>query len=710
MNKATPSYLEGLNPPQLEAASHTEGPLLVLAGAGSGKTRVITHRITHIIAQGLAKPSQILALTFTNKAAEEMRTRVGKLVGPALAKGIMLTTFHAFCVRVLRAHIAMIGYRKDFTICSEGDMRTMLRRVLNDIDGPKESFSPSMFQAEISLHKNTHLYGDEEEKEPSPPPVKKDGKGESETEKKYRVYLPEILERYQMALRAANTVDFDDLLLLTLSLWREHPEILDKFQKHYRYVLVDEYQDTNKVQYAILRALVGERHNLCVVGDDDQSIYGWRGADIKNILEFERDFPNAKIVTLDQNYRSTETILKAANAVIANNKKRRAKRLWSNLGAGRPIEWIVTGDEEHEAKTILEWLELIRSKSNASFTDFAILYRSNLQSRPIEITLRQAGVPYVVVGGQEFFERAEVKDIIAYLKIIANPRDEASFLRVVNMPRRGIGDTALNTIHAMCLENSLSLRDAMLKAIEYGKVSESAAAGIKIFNGLVSDFRKRFREREAPLKQILNDMIEASGYRAELSRTCKTPGQFEQRWDNVQAVVRAVDAFEQNSPAPTLWNFLDESALASDEDRRSKEKRRQSGVTLMTIHSAKGLEFPFVFIAGCEERLLPHDKSVRESGFDDAGIEEERRLFYVALTRGKRHVTLFEALSRNRFGRDAMTETSRFLKEIPEELMHKRIRAARDMVEERVAPNKPDEKAKAKKKSAAIRAKRKPKA
>ena len=697
MKQATSPFLEGLNPPQREAVCHTEGPLLVLAGAGSGKTRVITQRIAHIIAQRLARPSEILALTFTNKAAEEMRERVAKLVGKAIAKDIMLTTFHSFCLRVLRAHIARIGYRKDFTICGEGDMRTLVRRVLSDIEGPKETFSPAMFQAEISLHKNTLLPGAEEPAAPPKRSAKPEAKKEeSETEKKYRTYLPEVMERYQMALRAANTVDFDDLLLLTIDLWRKHAEVAERFQKHYKYVLVDEYQDTNRVQYEILRTLVAQRQNLCVVGDDDQSIYGWRGADVRNILGFERDFPNAKIVTLDQNYRSTESILGAANAVIANNRNRRPKRLWSQLGKGRTLEWIVAGDEEHEALSILEWLQYIRSKSNASFNDFAVLYRSNLQSRPIEIAFRQAGVPYVVVGGQDFFERAEVRDIVAYLKLLANSRDEASFLRVVNMPRRGVGDTALHAIHELCLEHNMPLRDATQRAIEYGKVSESAAAGIRVFLGLMSDFRKRVRERSAPLKQIVTDLIDAIEYKGELSRTCKTGEQFEQRWDNVQAVVRAVEAYEQNATVPTLAGFLDETSLDSDEDRRSKEKRRETGVTLMTIHSAKGLEFPFVFIAGCEERIIPHDKSVRESASQEDAIEEERRLFYVALTRGQRHVTLFEALSRNRFGREAMTETSRFVKEIPEDLLHKRVRAARDMVEARVAPNKDQPKPKKK--------------
>ncbi len=676
------SYLDYLNPPQREAVLHTEGPVLVLAGAGSGKTRVITRRIAHLIAKRCAKPSEILAVTFTNKAAEEMRARVGDLVGTATAREIMLTTFHSFCMRVLRAHITNLGYRKDFTICGEGDTRSIMRRILGDIEGPKETFSPQILQAEISLHKNTRYH---EELSPDPKTAK------DEIESKYRTWLPKVYERYQSALRAANTVDFDDLLVLTTTLWREHPAILARFQKHYRYVMVDEYQDTNNVQYEILRALVEPHRNLCVVGDDDQSIYGWRGADFRKILDFERDFPKAKVITLDQNYRSTETILNAANAVIANNRQRRAKRLWSDRGAGRPIAHVVTGHEEHEATAAVDWLQHIQGKAGARFEDFALLYRSNLQSRPLEIAFRQAGIPYVVIGGQEFFERAEVKDIVAYLKIVANPRDEAAFLRVINMPRRGIGDTSLHQIHALCVEHRLPLRDAMRFALQNGIVQGSAASGIGEFLNLISEFRKRFRERSGAMTAIVSDLIERIGYRAELARTCKSGPQFEQRWENVQAVINAVESYEKSRPQATLMEFLDENALSSDEDRRSKETRREKAVTLMTIHSAKGLEFPFVFIMGCEEGLLPHAKTVRDDPTGDA-IEEERRLFYVALTRGQRHVSLFEALSRNQYGRERMTETSRFLKEIPEDLLHRRVLAARDMVEEKTAPPKPKSK------------------
>jgi superfamily I DNA/RNA helicase len=667
------NLLQGLNPPQREAVCHVDGPVLVLAGAGSGKTRVITRRIAYLIATGHVRPGNILAVTFTNKAAGEMRERVAELVGAAAAKPIVISTFHSFCLRVLREEIERLGYRKDFTISSEGDARTRVRRILSDLNGHHESFSPEFFLERIGQLKNT-------DGEPAPEAAK-DGEAADE---KYRKWLPEVYERYQSALRAANTVDFDDLLLLTLKLWREHPEVLDRYRRQFRHVLVDEFQDTNGVQYALLRALAQEHRNLCAVGDDDQSIYGWRGADIRNILEFERDFREAKVVKLEQNYRSTRRILEAANSVIANNTNRRPKRLWSDLGEGRALDWIVTGDDEHEAKTVVAWLQLIQGKTNARPSDFAVLYRSNTQSRPLEIALRQAGIPYAVYGGQDFFERSEVKDMLAYLRAIQNPYDEAACLRVVNVPRRGVGDVTLHRIHELCRERSMPFLKAMRQALDEGIVTGEARNGLSEFLDLLAEFRKRFHMPGCRLRPTVLELIDRIDYRGELGRTTKTSDQMQARWSNVEAVVNAVGAFEAEHAGATLRDFLDESSLDSGDDRRSKQQRRKDGVSLMTIHSAKGLEFPFVFVVGLEEGVLPHDKSMREGG-----LEEERRLFYVALTRGQRHVTLFEALSRNRHGREKLCRTSRFMAEIPEALLHRRVLAAREMVEERVAPKRP---------------------
>jgi len=668
------ALLRSLNQPQRQAVEHTDGPILVLAGAGSGKTRVITTRVAYLIATGKARPEEILAVTFTNKAANEMRERVAAITGKKAAKAIVISTFHSFCLRILREHITHLGYRRDFTISSESDKRTLLRRLLDDMDGVKERFKPEMFIEAIGTLKNNGQEPDEaSQKEP-----------ETETEKKYQQWLPSIYGAYQSALRAANALDFDDLLGLTLKLWRDHPEVLEAAQQRFRYVMVDEFQDTNQVQYQLVRSLVDKHQNLCVVGDDDQSIYAWRGADPRNILELDRDFPKLRVIKLEQNYRSTQTVLDAANGVIQHNRWRREKKLWSDNGAGRPIDWIVCGDEEHEAKMAASWLRLIQSKTGAACSDFAVLYRSNTQSRAIEIAFRNAGIPYVVIGGQEFFERAEVRDIVSYLKVIANPRDETAFLRIANVPRRGIGDVTLHKVHDCCIRDGLPFGKALAKVVEEGGASSEAAKGIRSLLALLAEHRKRFHAGQEPLSRIAHDLVDAIGYRDELLRSSKTPGQFETRWNNVEAIFQAIDSYENEDETPSLGRFLDQTSLVRDEDRRSKNERRDTGTTLMTMHSAKGLEFPFVFVIGMEEGILPHEKSMR----DDA-IEEERRLFYVAITRAKRHLTVFECLSRNRFGKERMSATSRFLSEIPENLVKRNIAAARDMVEARVAPPKP---------------------
>lgn len=671
--------LEGLNPQQQNAVRHTDGPVLILAGAGSGKTRVITRRIAYLLAEGLADPESILALTFTNKAAEEMRSRIAELVGKNVAARIVLSTFHSFCLRVLRTECDHIGYRRNFTVSSESDTRSMVRRMLDDVADVKESFSPAIVLERISMVKSGKVA--------LPSNGSTEGKSdESATDAKYSKWLPDFFERYQSALRAANTMDFDDLLALTLRLWQEHPRVLARYQKQYHYVMVDEYQDTNRTQYELLSALVAVHRNLCVVGDDDQSIYAWRGAGIENILDFEREFEEAKVIRLEQNYRSTTTILDAANSVIANNRQRRAKKLWSDLGTGRAIDWIVTGDDDHEAKETVNWLRHILQKSGADFGDFALLYRSNLQSRPLEIAFRQAGIPYEVYGGQDFFERSEVRDVVGYLRTIVNPRDEAAFLRIVNVPRRGIGDATLHAVHELCREKSLTLGKGLSEALAQGKVSSQAEEGIRAYLAVLTEFRRRFRECGGRLSETLEFLLDRIGYRAELVRTSKTPDQAAMRWANVEAVVAAMAEYERSTPTPSLSGFLDQSSLDTSDFKRGRE-RRKDAVSLMTIHSAKGLEFPFVFVMGIEEGLLPHDKSM-----DALSIEEERRLFYVALTRGQRHVTLFEALSRIRHGRERMTNTSRFVKEIPERFLNRHVRAARDTVESRVAPSKPSPK------------------
>jgi superfamily I DNA/RNA helicase len=654
-----------LNPEQLAAVTHVDGPLVVLAGAGSGKTRVITQRIAHLLTHGHAKPSQILALTFTNKAANEMRDRVGELIGRGAASKIFLGTFHAFCLRVLRREIERLGYRKNFSVSTESDVRTIMRRVLEDMDGVKDSFSPRMFLDRITAIKNSGDGMDAPEEE-----AEKDS--DTETEAKYRKWLPAIFEKYQSALRASNALDFDDLLVMTGELWRKHPDVLERYQTRFPYILVDEYQDTNAVQYRLLRALAGERANLFVVGDDDQSIYGWRGADIRNILDFEVDFPNARIIKLEQNYRSTQTILDAANAVISRNKQRRPKNLWSALGEGRAIDRIVTADAEHEAETAVEWLKHIMQRAGGSFGDFAVLYRSNLQSRPFEIAFRRAGIPYVVRGGQDFFERTEVKDMLAYLRAIANPGDEAALLRVVNMPRRGVGDQALHQIHDLCRQEGVSFAKGMRLARDRGVLPGRAENGITDFLNLLGAYRRQFESGAEAIPDLLTGLIDATGYRAELRRVAKTPGQWATRSENLDAVVQAAEQYCQSTRSPSLTEFLDQCALDPKDESRRSDKRDTKSATLMTVHSAKGLEFPFVFIAGVEEGLMPHEKNAL-----GPALEEERRLFYVALTRARRHVTLFEAIERDKHGRPRPATTSRFVSELPEGLVKVRHRATR---------------------------------
>jgi superfamily I DNA/RNA helicase len=650
-----------------------DGPILVLAGAGSGKTRVITSRIARLIATDAAAPENLLAVTFTNKAANEMRERVAGLVGKKRSEHILISTFHSFCLQVLRTDIHHLGYRKNFSIATEGDTRTIVRRVLGDLNGSHVDLNPTIVKDSIGTVKNAMV--EPEEVVPS--------LADESAKEKYITWMPEVYERYQSALRAANALDFDDLLYLTLKLWREHPRVLAKYQKRFRYVMVDEFQDTNGVQFDLLKLLVEPHRNICVVGDDDQSIYAWRGADSRNILQFDRHFPGSKIIALEQNYRSTQTILDAANTVIARNTARREKKLWSALGQGRSIDWLVTGDEDHEAKMAVSWMLLIREKARAPYKDFAILYRSNNQARPIEIALRGASIPYVVIGGQEFFERSEVKDIISYLKVIENPFDEVSLLRIINMPRRGIGDTTLHKVHELCQREGIGLLKGLRRACKEELASRDATRGIEDFLSLVREYQARMKKGE-PLPALVTDLIKRIEYEDELKRSCKSQEQWMQRKENVDAVVQAVKDYAKEARRPTMAEFLDKTALNTDADRKSKDERRKSAVTLMTVHSSKGLEFPFVFVMGVEEGLMPHDRSIKEDN-----LEEERRLFYVALTRAQRHVTLFEAVSRTKFGREVMTETSRFVKEIPDELVKQSVHAARDMVEARVAPPKP---------------------
>jgi len=640
--------LSGLNEPQREAVIHRGSPLLVLAGAGSGKTRVITHRVAHLLHTRDANSSQILAVTFTNRAANEMKERVEKLVGAETVGNLSVSTFHAFCARLLRAEIRPLGYSKRFTIYDASDQRALLSRCLADFSTGGERFDLGIFQYRIGRAKNKSL---------SPETY------ESFRHDKYDERIPDLWRSYQEALLARDAVDFDDLLLLVHRLFVEHPEVLEKARKRYRHVLVDEYQDTNHVQFEIAKALAFEHRNLCVVGDDDQSIYGWRGAEVANILEFERQFPDARVITLDRNYRSTEAILKAANGVISRNTQRKTKNLWSREGEGRPVDVVSAQDEMEEVECVLSRIKELRKRLGLKWSDFGILYRSNIQSRPFEVHFRHNRIPYVVVGGMEFFDRKEVKDIAAYLRVLANPRDEVSLRRIINVPRRGIGDSALRRVNEVASAKKQTLMQ-VLRGARHLNLSEAASTGIGEFLRLLDATSGRIRS-EGLSKGVFH-LIRESKYLDELERNAPTPAAFEVQKQFALEVANAVDSYARSEKKPTLHGFLQFASLANDYvQSKSGSRFEDDTVRLMTLHGAKGLEFEVVFLVGLEEGLLPH---ARAMAFDNE-VHEERRLFYVGMTRARKHLVITTASIRTLRGQPRPTTESRFLEEIPEGLV-----------------------------------------
>lgn len=639
---------------------HRGSPLLILAGAGSGKTRVITTRVAHLLHTRDAKPDQILAVTFTNRAAKEMRERVAAQVGEEAAKVLEVSTFHSFCARLLRQEIDKLGYSKKFTIYDASDQRTLLGRCFAEFSTGKDTFDIGYFAYRIGRSKNRGLSPETYE------PFQHD---------KYDERVPALWNSYQQALQARDAVDFDDLLLLAQRLLCEHPEVLLKVRDHFRHVLIDEYQDTNALQFEIARKICEEHRNLCVVGDDDQSIYAFRGAEVSNILDFEHHFPDARIVTLDRNYRSTETILKAANAVIARNLNRRPKALWSQEGEGRKIEMVSSEDENDEASYVALRIKEMRVHHGLSWSDFGVLYRSNIQSRPYEIAFRKNQVPYVVIGGMEFFDRKEVKDVASYLRVLANPKDDISLRRIINVPKRGIGDTALQRLNEAAQASHKPLYDVVRNA-SHLNLPDSAQAGAREFLSLLDRTRAVMRE-EGISKGILH-LIEHSRYLDEVEKTSPSQAAFQVRKEITLELANAAAAFEQTPTAGhgvalqdrkgenKLVEFLQSASLASDFRANSKEKRFEDDtVRLMTLHSAKGLEFPVVFLVGLEEGLLPHVRSMTL----DTDVHEERRLFYVGMTRARKHLIITTAALRTVRGRTKSTTESRFLEEIPEDLL-----------------------------------------
>jgi len=657
--------LEGLNPPQREAVAHGDGPLLILAGPGSGKTRVITRRIVWLVRERQVAPSQILAITFTNKAAGEMRERVLAMLP---VRGLWISTFHSMCARILRAEIEILGtHTRDFTIYDTSDRNELLRRLIGKANYDVARFKPSMVGAWISTSKNTRST-----------PGAAGAAGDPADDGIEHEVLARVRARYETAMREQNALDFDDLLLKVLEIFEQHPGVRDAYSSRFRHVLVDEYQDTNRVQYLLTRHLASCHGNLAVCGDPDQSIYAWRGADIRNILDFERDFGSPKVVQLEQNYRSTGNILAAAQAVIRNNRERKAKSIWTSAGAGNPVLVLRCADENDEAREIARAIQG-EIAAGRSPEEFAIFYRVNFMQRALESALRLAGVPYQVVGGLEFYARREIRDLIAYLRLVVNPFDEMAFRRVVNTPQRGVGEKSVDLVARWASDRRVSLLAAVRSAEALAQVRGRARAGLAAFGELMARLEPL---AGAPASVALGQVVEEIDYGAWISQMEDESGV--DREANVEELLAHAREYDRltdggrltaagegpasESGAAGVRGFLQDVALVSDVDALEAEAKR---ATLMTLHSAKGLEFPVVYIAGVEEELLPHARSIVEAVGPDsaAAVEEERRLFYVGITRAEERLVLTHAVTRRHFGQESFRTPSRFLSEIPREVV-----------------------------------------
>ena len=664
-----PIDLDTLNGPQRQAVECTEGPLLVLAGAGSGKTRVLTYRIAHLIDDMHVAPWEILAITFTNKAAAEMRERLGGLVGPR-SRGMWVSTFHSMCVRILRADAERMGFTRNFTIYDTDDQKRLYKEIMSELDIDPKRFPVNALMNRISTAKNELIVPGDFAKQASDPVGK---------------VAARVYERLQQRLKAANAFDFDDLLLYAYLLLKHHEDVLAAYQDRFRYIMVDEYQDTNHAQYAICGLLAAKHHNIMVVGDDDQSIYSWRGADIRNILEFEQDYPDANTVKLEQNYRSVGNVLAAANAVIANNQHRKAKKLFTDAEDGDKIQVYMASDERDEGRWIAGEIEK-RHGAGMSYNQIAVFYRTNAQSRMLEDMLLRAGVPYRIVGGTRFFDRAEIRDVMAYLTLVVNPADDIAAKRIINVPRRGIGKTTIERIEQFAIEMDMPFLEAAELAIVDPELRASTRKAVAEFVGLLKDAQSYGGE----LRNVVQAIIDKSGLIAALE--AENTDEARGRIENIQEFLSVVNEFSETHTeddaeyeAPTveaedggqvegegkppvrvlrgnsLADFIEWVRLRTDLDTMAEDGR---AVTLMTVHSSKGLEFDCVFVAGMEETLFPHMNSVN----DPAGIEEERRLAYVAITRARKKLYLTCASQRQIFGQTSANPVSRFVHEIPSEL------------------------------------------
>ena len=637
---------EKMNPVQREAVLHTEGPLLVLAGAGSGKTRVLTHRIAYLIEEKKVNPWNILAITFTNKAAGEMRERVDAIVGFG-AEAVWVSTFHSMCVRILRRFIDLLGYKNSFTIYDTDDQKALMKQVFKARNLDPKQFKEKNVLAAISAAKNAMI----------DPETYMTDNGDRFPEK----ITAGCYQDYQEALRKNNALDFDDLLLLTVQLFKENPQVLEMYQERFRYIMVDEYQDTNTVQFRLVKQLSGKYRNLCVVGDDDQSIYKFRGADIRNILSFEKAFPGAKVIKLEQNYRSTGNILSAANEVIRNNRGRKDKTLWTANGEGEKPVFRMFDTGYEEADFIAGDIMKRKQKLSADYSDFAVLYRTNAQSRLLEEKLIGYNIPYRLVGGVNFYQRREIKDILSYLRVIANGTDDLAAQRILNVPKRGIGQTTVGKVQVFAQANDLSFYDALLHAANIPTLGKTAAK-IGKFTGFIEEMRAQ--SAAMTVAAIIDAVLQDTGYKEEIEAEGAEEAQA--RLENIDELRNKAVSYTETAETPTLDGFLEEVALVADIDSLDEKENR---VVLMTLHAAKGLEFPHVYMSGMEDGLFPGMMSIMSG--DSSDIEEERRLCYVGITRAMQTLTMTAARTRMIHGDVRQQMVSRFVEEIPENLVEK---------------------------------------
>lgn len=649
------NYLDSLNPPQREAVLHGDGPLLILAGAGSGKTRVITCRIAHLIRSRDVDPGNILAVTFTNKAANEMRERLERMIGMPLGRGVgygglWISTFHSACVRILRQHIERLGYKRQFVIFDETDRSSLIKACVADLRIDAERYQPRAIAARISALKNNLTDAEQFAK--------------TSAQFGFDEAVSRVYSVFEEKLRESGGLDFDDLLMLTVRLFERHQDVLGYYQSLFQHILIDEYQDTNRAQYRLVRLLTTQRKNLCVVGDDDQSIYKFRGADISNILNFEKDYPEAKVIKLEQNYRSTENILGAAGAVVARNLGRKPKELWTRKRGGDKILCYKAADEKDEARFICRSIQQ-EVDQGRSLRELAVLYRTNAQSRALEDALRNWGIPYRIFGGLRFYDRKEIKDIIAYLRVLQNPSDIVSLRRIINVPARGIGDTTIEKLETTAAEAGVSLYQAAMDT-DRADMTNSAKKKLKEFTGMME--RMRTDLVTSSITDLVRRVIHESGYGAVLEQDKNVESRI--RIENLNELITATEDFQDQNMDASLAAFLDQVALITDSEQQvaaEGRRGRTDTVTLMTLHNAKGLEFSVVFMAGMEEGLFPHSRSAES----EEELEEERRLCYVGITRAKERLILTHATERRLYGYPQANLVSRFLQEIPAEALEK---------------------------------------